>query len=311
MTAASIEVRPLRRRDADLAADFLASVPPAPGCGATVAMVYSDPGDHVAAFDGGLMVGLALVIPGRGRCATVLVPRLRQWDDLLAGRLCRAAAAGAVRRHGARLIQMLLEPQGADRMEAVLARAGFEPLAVLSYLRRPVTAADRQSPPPSGSPPLRWRFYSTFSHGQFARTIAGTYQDSLDCPKLAGLRTVGDAIATHKSMGVFTPRAWRLAVIDGRPAGVALVNNVQARGELVYMGVLPEFRRRGVARAMLVEAIRDTAAMGLPQIGTAVDLANTPAVRLYESAGFKEVRRKATWFVPASQLEVLQAEARF
>ncbi len=120
------------------------------------------------------------------------------------------------------------------------------------------------------------------------------------------MRTVDETITTHKHTGLFCPRSWRLALKGGRPVGVGLVNNLRGAGELVYLGVVPEARRQGVGRTLLAQAIRDTAAMGLPQIGLAVDIANTPALRLYEAWGFREIRRRLAFFVPAAGLETLQ-----
>ena len=89
---------------------------------------------------------------------------------------------------------------------------------------------------------------------------------------------------------------------------MALVNNFLGRGELVYLGVVPEARGRGIGRALLAQAMRDTAEMGLPQMGLAVDVANQPAVRLYEEAGFKEIRRRQARFIPKEGLSALGAE---
>ena len=66
----------------------------------------------------------------------------------------------------------------------------------------------------------------------------------------------------------------------------------------MYLGVVPAARGKGIGRTLLGRAICDTAAMGLARVGLAVDVANAPAVRLYESEGFREVRRRAAWFVP-------------
>jgi len=74
----------------------------------------------------------------------------------------------------------------------------------------------------------------------------------------------------------------------------------------VYLGVVPEARGRGIGAALLARTIRDTAEMGLPQVGLAVDTANAPAVRMYVAAGFREVRRRDAWFVSADELQRLQ-----
>ena len=84
-----------------------------------------------------------------------------------------------------------------------------------------------------------------------------------------------------------------------------MVNNLKGRGELVYLGVVPEGRGRGIGRTLLAHAIRDTAEKGLDRMGLAIDVKNTPAMRLYEGANFHEIRRRLAWFVPAHRLDTL------
>ena len=40
-------------------------------------------------------------------------------------------------------------------------------------------------------------------------------------------------------------------------------------------------------------------------MGLAVDVTNTPAVRLYATAAFHETHRRLCWFVPAARLDAL------
>jgi len=298
-----IEVRPAGRPDADRLAEFFNRPCAGPGA-ADAAAAFQPPAitDYVLAARAGTIVGACRFVTGAGRCAVVLPPRLETWDEALAARLLRAAAARVHSRDGARLIQTLVEPQGAPALEAALERAGFERLAVLALLRRPVRPEEQNLALPPG---IKWRHYWRLRHRQFARTLLATYGSSLDCPGLAGLRSVADAIATHKAAGLFCPRAWHLALAGGEPAGVVLLNNLQGRGEVAYLGVVPAARRRGLGRALVARAIRDTAAMGLPQMGLAVDVSNAPAMRLYEKTGFSEIRRRLAYFIPASRLAEL------
>ena len=305
-----IDIRPARRRDAPLLAEFFARVPSASG-DAALSASSAALRNHVLAIRADELLGTCLVAPAAGRCAAIFPPRFVAWDDDLAAGLLRAAAAMACRA-GARFIQTRTDlpavasvkagPDPASPLARALGRAGFDRLAVLVYLRRAVWPLDRHLLLPAG---LRWCHYSPFRRRQFAQTIARTYEDSLDCPKMAGLRTVRQTIAAHRHTGQFSPRTWWIA-LDGREAvGISLLNNFQGRGELVYLGTVPEARRRGIGRALLCRAIRDTAEMGLPQMGLAVDADNVPAVRLYQSMGFKEIRRRLTWFIPADRLDSL------
>ena len=127
---------------------------------------------------------------------------------------------------------------------------------------------------------------------------------------MAGLRTAQDALATHRATGVFRAGTWHLALEGGEAVGVVLTSEVEGRGDLVYLGVVPEARGRGIGRALLGQAIRDTARMGLPALAVAVDTQNAPAVRLYERAGFKEVRRRLVFFVPKERLSIADCGMR-
>jgi len=302
---ADIPIRPARRGDLTAMVEFLQVAPAARGTDPTAdAGSLSDLRNRLVAVREGEIRGSAVVVRGAGRCAAIRPPRLLDWDVDLAARLLRAAAAHAARRHRARLIQSLIHPEAADQLAPALERAGFEPLATLSYMRRPIEPEEAQGEPDT-PPGLTWQHYSRLRHRKFADVIARTYIESLDCPGLAGLRTVDDSIDTHKHTGRFTPRAWHLVSDDGHPVGVAMVNDLKARGELVYLGVAPEARCRGLGRTLLARAIRDTARMGLRRIGLAVDVTNTPAMRLYATAHFHETHRRLCWFVPAERLDAL------
>ena len=298
----AIEVRSAHRADTPRLAALHAAPCAGPTAGEMSAYHESAFADFVVASRGDEILGACRFISGSGRCANVLLPRLTEWDESLAARLLRAAAARVNLREGARLIQVLIDPQAAGTLAAALEQAGFEKLALLAYLRRHVKPEERQTPLP---PDLGWRRYWRLRHTSFAQTIAATYEESLDCPGLVGLRTVNDAITTHKHMGIFSARAWNLATAGGKPVGVVLLNNLQGRGDVVYLGVVPAARHSGIGKVLVMRAIRDTAAMGLPQIGMAVDVSNTPAMRLYERTGFLETQRRLAYFVPASRLDGL------
>ncbi|MGB2802681.1 MAG: GNAT family N-acetyltransferase, partial [Phycisphaerae bacterium] len=206
-----------------------------------------------------------------------------------------------------RFIQAVAEPEGRSPLAHAIARAGMERLAVLAYLRRKVTEADARTAGPKG---IVWKRWTAWRRRKFARTIARTYEGSLDCPAMAGLRTAQDALETHRAASVFRAWAWHLAIEGGEAVGVVLASEVEGRGDLVYLGVVPEARGRGIGRALLGQAIRDTAQMGLPALAVAVDTQNGPAVRLYAGAGFKEVRRRLVFFVPKERLSIADCGMR-
>jgi mycothiol synthase len=59
-------------------------------------------------------------------------------------------------------------------------------------------------------------------------------------------------------------------------------------GHLEPVGTHAGFRRRGLARAALLEAVSRTAAAGMRTVTIAHDAENVPALRLYESLGFRK-----------------------
>ncbi|OPX22328.1 MAG: hypothetical protein B1H04_05130 [Planctomycetales bacterium 4484_123] len=89
-----------------------------------------------------------------------------------------------------------------------------------------------------------------------------------------------------------------MALAGDEIVGCVLVNDSAARPdecEVVYLGVRPEWRRRGIGRAMVRRALAATARRRRSALGLAVDAANAPAVSLYRSEGFQEVGRREVY----------------
>ncbi len=300
-----IELRTPGVHEARRAADVFMRTPPVRGTGdAAGFLLHANLRNQTVAFRGPEIVGSCLFVPSTGRCAFVFVPHLVQWEPALATRLLREAARRAS-AGGARLIQSVTDPGPDGAAAEVLRQAGFEELAVLTYMRRRVGPGEADG---QDRPGLEWRRWSRLRRRLFAETIERTYEGSLDCPGLRDLRPIDTVLDTHRHTGTFRPKAWHVAFEGGEPVGVELVNEVQGRGDLVYLGVVPEARGRGLGRALAVRAIRDATALRLPQMGLAADTRNFPALRLYEGLGFQEVRRRRVWFVPEARLAALAGE---
>ncbi len=61
-------------------------------------------------------------------------------------------------------------------------------------------------------------------------------------------------------------------------------------GAIQNVGVLPQYRRRGVATLLLWHALRAFRDLGLPRVFLEVTAVNTPAIQLYQQLGFQIVR---------------------
>jgi GNAT superfamily N-acetyltransferase len=198
-------------------------------------------------------------------------------------------AMGEAFAGGASMIQAVLEP-GMNQEKALLRAAGFTPLAELVYLQ--CDLHDRTAEPPTGP----WRFVNApaVSESVLIDLLPQTYQDTQDCPDLAGRREIRDVLASHRFTGIYEPRWWWLAEDDAGPVGCVLVNrSVQDyAAEVVYMGVVPRARRAGLGRALLSQAACSAQQDSRVQLRLAADSNNTPALRLYESFGFYETSRR-------------------
>ena len=70
------------------------------------------------------------------------------------------------------------------------------------------------------------------------------------------------------------------------PVGFAAFHRIIDEAELLNMAVDPDHQRRGVGRALLAEARQSLLEAGTKRIYLEVRLSNTPALKLYYSAGF-------------------------
>ena len=92
----------------------------------------------------------------------------------------------------------------------------------------------------------------------------------------------------------FDPSLWFLAEAGDTLAGISLTRaseNEPGLGWVRILGVMPEFRQRGLGQALLRHTFAEYASRGLDRVGLGVDAENpTGAVRVYERAGMHVAR---------------------
>ena len=195
-----------------------------------------------------LWAALPVVNPGRtvlyfGTSALLMGPNMAAMD-LGIEAICRHYETKDVQ-----LAQVLLEPED----EVTIAAYGqhrFERMAELHYLQRSV----RRTPRPAGLPgEFRIENYSNQTHDAFAAGIITSYELSLDCPPLNGMRKVEDIVAGHKAAGVFDPNDWFVVLHGNQPIAVLLLSMThQLDGmELVYLGLSPAARGKGLGNYLM------------------------------------------------------------
>ena len=65
--------------------------------------------------------------------------------------------------------------------------------------------------------------------------------------------------------------------------------------EVAYMGVVPEARRYGFGREMLLHALCEARAADAPTVTLSVDVRNQPAWKLYRSLGFEPYDQRVVY----------------
>ncbi len=87
-----------------------------------------------------------------------------------------------------------------------------------------------------------------------------------------------------------------LASRSGRPVGYAAFRHAAGEAELLRLGVRPEERRLGVARALVAEGLARLRQEGVQVCFLEVRQDNEPAIALYERLGFARNGRRRGYY---------------
>jgi mycothiol synthase len=198
-----------------------------------------------------------------------------------------------LRQRGAKVVQALLAPEE-ENLAAPLLRNGFRRVTDLWYLRH-----ERGTPLGRLDIPARlaFRSFDEDDPSLFQQTLWRTYEDTLDCPEVNGVRTIDEVLAGHRAQGTYDPNRWWLALEGDRPVGVLIAAELPESGDwdIAYMGVVPEARRRGFGRELLLMALAEARAADAGRVLLSVDTRNRPAWHLYRSVGFEPFERRAVY----------------
>lgn len=244
------------------------------------------------AFDpaGSVRWAIAPMMQGGGGVALAMPERpIRGVNESVASELIDRLAV-RLANAGCSLLQGLIDPE--RRFVArCLKQSGFSRAASLLYLVRRI-GGDMPVADAIDSVP-----YSPANHARFVRVLGRSYEGSLDCPALSGLRTDEASFASHRQ-ALFEPDLWRLYVdADGRDVAIALVNPMSDGGgfEVAYLGVVPEARGRSIGLRVIVDVLRRCVTRSEGVLVLAVDESNEPARRMYARAGFAFAQRRDAW----------------
>lgn len=102
-------------------------------------------------------------------------------------------------------------------------------------------------------------------------------------------KAVAEVLAMPGALGV-------MILVDKAPAGFLLARVAADECEILSLGVQPSYRRRGLARRLLREALVQAASNGGRMVFLEVAEDNDSAWKLYESEGFEQVGRRPEYY---------------
>lgn len=249
-------------------------------------------GGLLGAYRNGRLVGAVFSQVQPGKTAAVWPPRVVPGEPRITSEKLLEAACDFLENQDVCTAQALIATDSASD-KVLLCSGGFEPLADLLYLAS--LREDFPDAPPPG--PLRFEPYTADDHDRLARIIEATYEQTLDCPRLGGVRRTEDVLAGYHCVGLFDPGHWLIVRHRGDDVGCLLLADHPEHGniELLYMGVVASARRNGWGMDITRHAQWLAAKAACQRLVLAVDAANTPAIKMYTAAGFQVWDRRSVY----------------
>jgi ribosomal protein S18 acetylase RimI-like enzyme len=247
----------------------------------------------------GLLTGSVLAQVQPGRSALIWPPRTGEGEPPQSADELLWTALRAMSQTDLCIVQALL-PTDAGRDADLLRAAGFRHVSDLLYL----VCLDNEFP--TAPPTFGLEFLPVESKTElgFAALVEATYEGTLDCPAVNGLRTIEDVLLGYRATGKYDPQGWLFVRRQGDDVGCLIVSDYPQfeTRELIYMGLLPAARRQGHGLTIVRHALWQAATARRQRLVLAVDAANEPALRMYAAAGFQAWDRKSV-FVLATAAE--------
>ena len=102
---------------------------------------------------------------------------------------------------------------------------------------------------------------------------------------------------------------WLVAQEDGKLIGYVGSQSVAPEADVMNLAVAPEWRNKGIGRALMTALIAQLHSRGITALFLEVRVGNTPAQNLYRSLGFVEAGRRPKYYVnPTEDALILRKE---
>ena len=89
---------------------------------------------------------------------------------------------------------------------------------------------------------------------------------------------------------------WLVAMEEARVAGYIGSQTVMDETDMMNVAVHPDFRRQGIAEALVNTLVENLKKMGSRCLTLEVRASNVPAIALYEKLGFAEIGRRKNYY---------------
>jgi ribosomal-protein-alanine acetyltransferase len=100
----------------------------------------------------------------------------------------------------------------------------------------------------------------------------------------------------------------RVGEREGRIVAYGVLMLAPGEAQLLNLSVVPDARRQGLGRILLLQFLQDARALGAEQVFLEVRVGNKAAIALYESAGFTRVARREGYY-PGAAPDVSREDA--
>ncbi len=193
------------------------------------------------------------------------------------------------------LFQQAVIESGDDLAALALTAAGFQPVTEVCELSLEIgpespsfESFDRSNGIELVAPPL--------DSPLWGEAFAASLEGGLDIPELLQKRGPAESFESLRLLAADDTEHWRVALHRGSTAGLVLPTPLpDGTAEIQYLGVVPAARRQGLGQRLIADAMEAATAIGARVLTVHVDARNVPALRLYESRGFRVVSRQALW----------------
>jgi ribosomal protein S18 acetylase RimI-like enzyme len=228
----------------------------------------------------------AMLVERQGPSQATVLPPVAM-DDTLADEIARQAIAH-LQAGGFRVVQSV-NRLPADAGTQALERAGLARITDLVLLERVMTAIDARLIVDGLT------LERADDEALFVETVARTYDGTLDVPELNGTQSLHELDDSLRAASRHDTSHWYFAKQGTAICGVVQLLPQAERGELAYMGLLPQFRLQKLGKTLATLALRQAAELGLRLLHLHYDRRNRAAESIYLQLGFREVERRGVW----------------